>query len=317
MPQSYDAVIDEQGRVTLRQQIALPEPRRAVVTVLDERVAGEATPEDRRSSWKDRYRTLEQLGRGGMGEVFKVESVTTGRILCLKVLYPSVNRNKLQQECRALARLNHPNIVSLVDFDVECDRPALITEFVDGPTLGALLRGAGTLGAARTRQLGIAVFDALRYVHEHGLFHRDLKPENIVLRGIGGAWTPVILDFGLALVDQLDESNRLTGEGLVVGTPGFMAPEQCVGERVTSACDVFAVGVILWEALVGQPAIPGRNAMTVLKRTVQLSEGLVLPSPDVAPAPLAALITACTHPDPVRRPTAAQALERLTAFEIP
>jgi len=202
-----------------------------------------------------RLELLEPIGKGGMGVVYKARQKGLDRIVALKVLPPDTKREILYEErfvreARALAKLNHPNIVTVHDFGHVDDRHYFIMEYVDGVNLRQALR-AGTLDAARACEIVPAICDALQYAHDEGIVHRDIKPENILLDKRGRV---KIADFGLAqLHGDFEQTFRLTGTGDVMGTLHYMAPEQVERPReVDHRADIYAVGVMFYEMLTGE-----------------------------------------------------------------
>ena len=206
---------------------------------------------------------LQFLGKGGMGAVYKARQPALDRLVALKILPSQAGQtpgfaDRFTREARALARLSHPNIVAVHEFGQVVDGaapdapawPFFIMEFVDGLTLRQL-EEAGRLAPAEAMRIIPQVCDALQYAHEAGVVHRDIKPENILLDRKGRV---KIADFGLAKILGLDPLDlRLTGEGQVMGTPHYMAPEQVENARqVDHRADIFSLGVVLYEMLTGE-----------------------------------------------------------------
>lgn len=214
------------------------------------------------------YAILEEIGRGGMGIVYRARQRGLGRIVALKMMlspHGERERARFRTEAESTARLSHPNIVQIYEVGQEGDRPFLSMEFAAGRSLAKQLAGA-LLGPRAAAELLLTLSRAVAYAHEQGIVHRDLKPENIVLAGDG---TPKITDFGLARqllsadVAQHPRSEAFPS-GAVVGTPNYMAPEQYEpGSRVGPAADVYALGAILYEALTGRPPFRGETALDV------------------------------------------------------
>jgi serine/threonine protein kinase len=199
-----------------------------------------------------RYRVVGLLGVGGMGTVYDVEHVELGKRFVLKVLSRELASrpdlvSRLRNEWRALGRLDHPNIVNVTDAGTtESGVPFFVMERLDGETLGARLRRERRIAPAEAIELIAAMVDALGAAHTIGVVHRDVKPANIFL--VGGV-TPKLLDFGVA--KSVDVVNVVTGRGVAVGTPRYMAPEQVKGERVDGRSDLYACGLVLFEMLTG------------------------------------------------------------------
>ncbi|MCU0706536.1 MAG: serine/threonine-protein kinase [Fimbriiglobus sp.] len=218
---------------------------------------------DRPNLWPvnlTRYRPLHRLGGGGMGEVFLAHDSQLDRPVAIK--FPRLSRGGstalILTEARAAARLHHPGICPVFDADV-CDGvPYLTMAFVQGPTLAAELKRLGPCPPEYAAKLVRDVAEAMQYAHENGVIHRDLKPSNILLTA---DHSPVVTDFGLAV--RLDREGL--ADGVVSGTPHYMAPEQATGDaaNIGERTDVFALGVILFEMLTGRTPFDG-NAREVL-----------------------------------------------------
>src|ERR1035437_9000820 len=198
---------------------------------------------------------LECLGRGGMGTVYKARQPRLDRLVALKILAPEKQNDlqfaeRFEREARALARLNHPNIVTVFDFGEVSGRFYLLMEFVDGLTLRQLLQ-AGKIAPAEALSIVPKICEALQYAHEHGIVHRDIKPENILLDKSGRV---KIADFGIAKIAGLESKDfSLTGAEDVMGTPHYMAPEQIEKPlTVDHRADIYSLGVVFYEMLTGE-----------------------------------------------------------------
>jgi serine/threonine protein kinase len=199
-----------------------------------------------------RYRVLGVLGAGGMGRVYEVEHVELGKRFVLKVLIRALADRpdlvlRLRNEWRALARLDHPNIVNVTDAGTSGSGvPYFVMERLEGETLGARLARERRVAPRDAVKLLAMVVDGLAAAHSIGVVHRDVKPGNIFLVAGG---SPKLLDFGVA--KSADVVNVVTGRGVAVGTPRYMAPEQVKGERVDGRSDLYACGLVLFEMLTG------------------------------------------------------------------
>jgi tRNA A-37 threonylcarbamoyl transferase component Bud32 len=198
---------------------------------------------------------IELLGQGGMGAVYKARQPRLNRFVALKILSPEKQNDpqfaeRFEREARALAWLNHPNIVTVYDFGETQGNYYLLMEFVDGMTLRRLLQ-ARRLASAEALAIVPQICEALQYAHDQGIIHRDLKPENILLDKKGQV---KIADFGIAkLLDQEPQSISLTGAADVVGTPHYMAPEQIEKpQTVDHRADIYSLGVVFYEMLTGE-----------------------------------------------------------------
>ncbi len=227
-----------------------------------------------------RYRVVRKIGEGGMGTVFEAQDEVLGRRVAIKRLKASddTGRRRFWREARAAARLSHPNVCALYEVGEDRSGPFLAMELMTGEPLSARLRRE-PMDAAEVVPLGAGVLAALQAMHSAGLVHRDLKPSNIFLTLHG----PRLLDFGLVHALQRDTSVSLaspaverapdsgpplTDSQLLIGTPGYMAPEQILGQAVDGRTDLFAAGVVLYEALAGRRAFAGRTAVEVFAATL-------------------------------------------------
>jgi serine/threonine-protein kinase len=213
-----------------------------------------------------RYRVLGLLGAGGMGTVYEVEHTELGKRFVLKALLSDLSRRedlvaRLRNEQRALGRLEHPSIVNVTDAGVTTTNvPYFVMERLDGETLGARLKRAGCLPIGEALEIAASVLDGLAAAHEIGVVHRVVKPQNIFLAH--GKY-PKILDFGVAKV--ADTGSAITARGVAVGTPRYMSPEQASGEKLDGRSDLYAVGLLLYEMLVGKgPFDDARDANEML-----------------------------------------------------
>ncbi len=198
---------------------------------------------------------LELLGKGGMGAVYKARQPSLDRLVAVKVLPPEVGADasfseRFSREARALAKLNHQNIVAVYDFGRANDLYYFIMEYVDGATLRQLV-DTGELQPTEALSILPQICDALQFAHDEGIVHRDIKPDNILLDSKGRV---KVADFGLAkLLDRAPADASLTGTNQVLGTPHYMAPEQMQGSHdVDHRADIYSLGVVFYEMLTGQ-----------------------------------------------------------------
>ncbi|MBI2810577.1 MAG: serine/threonine protein kinase [Candidatus Melainabacteria bacterium] len=227
-----------------------------------------------------KYQITSQIGVGGMGTVYIARQIFLGKDFALKLLVGSdhseVAVRRFQQEARTTALLSHPNLVEVHDFGFhENDQPFLVMDLVQGYTLARLLKRSGTLSLDYSIALALEVSQGLKYAHAQGVVHRDIKPSNIML--LRPDETPVsgtikILDFGIAKVLQSEdgEMQQLTKTGEIFGSPIYVSPEQCQGEKVDRRTDIYSLGCVIFECLTGTPPFLGENAMsTMLKRVTE------------------------------------------------
>ena len=249
-----------------------------------------------------RYELGALLGTGASAVVRRAVDRVSGAAFAVKVFHAGASapeRRRQQREMSALAALRHPGLVGLRDGGVEAGRPYIVTDLVEGPTLAERI-SCGPLDPAEVRHLGARLADALAHVHAGGIVHRDLKPANVLL---GTDGRPRLADFGIA---RAVDGTAVTGTGYVVGTAAYLAPEQVRGEEVGPAADVYALGLVLLEALKGRREYPGA---LVESATARLLRAPVIP--DAVPTLLRTAVTAMTALEPAARPTAAQVAELL------
>jgi len=253
-----------------------------------------------------RYRIEAKIGAGGMGEVYRAWDTLLARKVAIKSIRAgvAVRRSELRflEEARAASALNHPNIVTIYDIGSTDGRPYLAMEWVEGETLRQRL-SRGPLPISDVLGIASQIADALLAAHENGILHRDLKPENIMLTEEGRA---KVLDFGIAkrLTTSgagSDDAASLTIPGAVIGTPGYMSPEQARGEKLDFRSDHFAFGAVLYEMATGQKAFGGGNAAEVQAAILlRQPERLTRLNPDL-PAPLEWVVDRCLAKSPRER----------------
>jgi serine/threonine protein kinase len=210
----------------------------------------------------DQYRVKRPIGKGGMGLVYLAEHLTLSRQVAIKILRtdlldsPGV-RERFAREGRAIAALNHPNIVRLYDVGTDRNTHYLIMEYVEGRSLEALLRQRGRLPVQEAVGYAVQVAEGLRHAHERGVVHRDIKPANLLLDPAG---TIKILDMGLARFHHVDNTDNLTERigGGILGSPDYIAPEQA-SQQFDARTDVYSLGATLYALLTGEPPFSGRS----------------------------------------------------------
>jgi serine/threonine-protein kinase len=253
-----------------------------------------------------KYRLDALLAEGGMGAVYRATHVMLGKTIAIKLIRSAIVASpeivrRFQREARAATALNHPNIVSVYDLGQTPDGTLYIAmEYIDGPSLKTLIMAGRAIPPMRTIAILRQVASALATAHRHNIIHRDLKPHNIMLAtGIDGSEQAKLVDFGIA--KTFDESTQLTSMGSALGTPYYMSPEQIEGATVDARSDIYALGIILYEMLVGEVPFADQSTPAVLVR--QLKERPARPSlknPAVPPS-LEAIALRCLEKDPAQR----------------
>lgn len=261
----------------------------------------------------NRYRLRAQIGRGGMGVVWRARDERLGRDVALKVLHPWVAddtelRERFEREAAALARLEHPNLVRLYDVVESDGQTVLVMELVEGDSLHAVVHGR-TLGWDEARRSCGPVAAALAHAHARGVVHRDLTPANVLVeRGTGRV---VVTDFGLARLARSSRSAPISG--ILAGTPEYWAPEQAAGHETGPATDLYALGCILFRLLTGRTPFEGEDRLaTGLRRAHERAPSLAAASPD-APPEAVLLVDRLLDRDPSVRGDAVQAAVALGA----
>lgn len=261
------------------------------------------------------YTIVREIGRGGMGRVYLATDGRLGRNVALKALAPELtahasHRDRLRREARAAAALTHPGICTIYALEELEGDLFITTEYVDGRTLREEIGGGRRPIAAEVARDGRSLAAALAHAHRNGITHRDLKPENVMRTSDGRL---KILDFGLARIDSSvaePADGRITQPGAIIGTPGYMAPEQLNGQPADARADVFAFGVLMYEYACGTHPF---DATTPLAVAARILEGDATPieerRPDL-PSPIVHVIERCLRKSPADRFTSAAEIER-------
>jgi eukaryotic-like serine/threonine-protein kinase len=254
-----------------------------------------------------RYRLLERIGEGGMGEVWKAHDDNLDRDVAVKMLLRgtfgnTTSRERFRREALVLSRLSHPGVATIFDFDATDGCEFLVMEYVAGGTLESRI-ASGPMPVDDVLRLATGIAEALDNAHRHGFLHRDLKPGNVALTTDGN---PKILDFGIAmLLSGEAATGRITQAGMVLGSIPYMAPEQLMGEVCDARTDIYALGVLLFEMLTGKrPFIHDRPEAMMFAIISNAAQPVRALRPDV-PESLDRLIAECLRKDPALRPTSA------------
>ena len=230
------------------------------------------------------YELDSEIGRGGMGVVYRAKDRRLKRTVAIKVLPPELAfrseiKTRFLREAETAAQLNHPNIVDIYAVDEAEGIVFFVMAYITGDNLAKRLHEHGTLSVDETRRMLRDVADALAYAHERGVIHRDIKPDNILIDAQSGR--PMVTDFGIARAVSEGDS-RLTATGIAIGTPTYMSPEQAAGERaIDGRSDLYSLGILGYQMLTGEPPFIANSTPAILVK--HISER---PTPDRA-APLA------------------------------
>ncbi|HYK82391.1 MAG TPA: serine/threonine-protein kinase [Gemmatimonadales bacterium] len=260
------------------------------------------------------------LGEGGFAAVFRVREKALKRDVAVKVvdlgLTPSPSlAERFVREARTIARLEHPHIVPIYKVGGHRNEVLyIVMRCVDGPSLRQLLEKYKRLSIRDAARITRQVADALGYAHRHGVVHRDIKPDNILLDASGHV---LVSDFGIAKAAKEASTSHLTTEGMVVGTPQYMSPEQATGDRVDARSDIYSMGILLYQMLAGAPPFDGESAQSIL-----MKQATATPAPigrlrsDVTPA-LATLVDRLLAKDPSDRYQTADEVSRALVEALP
>jgi serine/threonine-protein kinase len=262
------------------------------------------------------FEVQDECGQGAMGTVYRAHQRTIDRIVAIKILRrellqePGVVR-RFVREARAAAKLSHPNIVAVhLVGETDDGVPFLVMEYVDGVSLEALCQKDGRQSPARTIALGRQIATALAEAHHAGIVHRDLKPANILVSAHARVPDLVkVLDFGIAkIVDRSGGESQVTRDGMIFGTPHYIAPEQASGEAIDARADLYALGVILFRLTTGRLPFEGGAGMQVVLRHLREPPPRPRDLEPSIPEPLESLILSCLAKDRSERPASAEAL---------
>ncbi len=244
---------------------------------------------------------LRKVGNGGMGYVYRAKDMNSERLIAFKTTDSATNLTeqeimRFEAEARTMQKLEHQNVVPFYNYGIYQDRLFISMKFIEGKSLETLIREQKQLGLQETVFFALQIGRGLKYIHEQGIIHRDLKPSNVMINKEGRIF---LSDFGIS---QMSNSIRLTHTGMTMGTPEYMAPEQCQGLEITPRSDMYSLGIILYEMLTGNPPFCNDKPLTIAWKQVHEPIPLDLLTRSGVPQNLVDLIQSLLHKDPLQRP---------------
>jgi eukaryotic-like serine/threonine-protein kinase len=267
-----------------------------------------------REALADRYRVTRELGRGAMATVFLADNLETGDQVAIKVLRPelavALGPTRFHREIEILTRLRHPQIVQMLDSGEAKQLLYLVMPYVAGENLRSRQQRDGPLPLPAVLSIAGDIAEAIDHAHLEGILHRDIKPENVLLVGDRA----LVCDFGLARALDRAAVEPLSSSGLVLGTPAYMSPEQAMGlPEITGACDVYALGCVIFEMLTGELPFTGPTAQAVIARhLLEPPRSIRVVRPDLTERVDAAVVAALSK-EPEARPGSGGELVRRLA----
>jgi serine/threonine protein kinase len=211
------------------------------------------------------YEIVEEIGRGGMATVFRAYQPSMERFVAVKVIHKSIATDdtaveRFMREARLVAKLEHPHLLPVYDYDGEHEPPYIVMRYLESGTLSDVLE-RGPLPLVEIAHMMRQIASVLDYAHRQGIIHRDIKPSNIMIDAEGNAF---LTDFGIARITETTETHGLTQTGFAVGTPGYMAPEQGLGDTVDARVDIYALSVMLFQMATGRMPYTSETPMGVI-----------------------------------------------------
>ena len=258
-----------------------------------------------------RFQLQEMIGQGAMAVVYKAKQTAVDRFVAVKIMRPElatdpVQVKRFQREARSLSKLDHPNLLKIFDIgQTPAGRPYFIMEYLKGRSIEKMLEESGPVQPAFALKMFLQVCDAMDHAHRQGIIHRDLKPENIMLvRHEDNQHLTKVVDFGIVkYTDDQMVSQRLTKTGEVWGSPVYMSPEQCKGEKLDPRSDIYSLGLVMYEALTGEMAFNATKiAAIIVKQIYEVQKPFKEIRPDLNIDPqLEAIVFKCLEKDPNNR----------------
>lgn len=270
----------------------------------------------------DKYRIEELINEGGMGAVYRGTHVLMDKTVAIKVLHPALAADdkivaRFSREARAASRISHPHALNVTDFGEDKDGVVfLVMEYLKGQTLKDLIHSEGPMPLPRVVEILRQVCGALEAAHAEGVVHRDLKSDNIMLIDVGGGDWAKVLDFGIAkITEKVGQDPALTAPNLIIGTPQYMSPEQCSqAAEIDSRSDIYSLGVILYEMLVGHVPFTGESPTAIMMKHLQEPPPSVLEERKDLPAAVGRVVMRAMAKRPEDRfQTVSELTEELTS----
>ena len=268
------------------------------------------------------YELDSEIGRGGMGVVYRARDKRLKRHIAIKVLPPelafqSAIKMRFLREAETAAQLSHPNIVPIYTVDEIEGLVFFVMAYVSGDNLAKRLHEKGVLNIDDVRRITREVGDALAYAHERGVVHRDIKPDNILLDASTGR--TMVTDFGIARAASEGEGGRLTATGMAIGTPAYMSPEQAAGDRqIDGRSDLYSLGVVAYQMLVGEPPFVANSTPAMLVKHISERPTPVSQRRNDVPQDLSRAVMMCLEKDPAMRfPSAGALVTALDTGQVP
>jgi serine/threonine protein kinase len=268
------------------------------------------------------YELDNEIGRGGMGVVYRARDKRLKRHIAIKVLPPelafqSAIKTRFLREAETAAQLSHPHIVPIYSVDELEGLVFFVMAYISGDNLAKRLHDSGVLAVDDVRRISREVGDALAYAHERGVVHRDIKPDNILLDASTGR--TMVTDFGIARAASGEDSGRLTATGMAIGTPAYMSPEQAAGDRqIDGRSDLYSLGVVAYQMLVGEPPFVANSTPAMLVKHISERPTPVTQRRSDVPSDLARAVMMCLEKDPTMRfPSATALVTALDTGNVP
>ncbi len=270
-----------------------------------------------------KYKIVRQLGDGGMAYVFAAERLHIGDLAAVKLLHPELakeplKKRRFQLEAYTTAAVKHPNVISIFDYDeTDTGQPYLVLELLNGSTLSNHIKRGRMLPITRVVEIVTPICGALNLAHQKGILHRDLKPSNIVLHQLEDLTEVVkLIDFGIVKMLN-DDSNPLTQQGFVVGTPEYLSPERYMGHTLDARSDIYSLGVLVYRLLTGRVPFNGQTATEILQKHIkQLVPPPRLINPAISEEVEAVILKALSKKPVDRQATAVQFANELGEAQI-